>query len=125
MSVWVKKKIKIDEYFARVANTLLKDEESARDNHVLACNLFTDFFRNMVFGLCSVSTLINVALSRVSFPCLVLSHSPDCVGCFANHITAISAYTLSCNTDICLWKKATKLIYSLITLSTYWTDSAH
>ena len=24
--------------FARLANTLLKDEESARDNHVLACN---------------------------------------------------------------------------------------
>jgi len=23
---------------ARLANTLLKDEESARDNHVLACN---------------------------------------------------------------------------------------
>jgi len=31
--------------FARLANTLLKDEESARDNHVLACNceIFTDF----------------------------------------------------------------------------------
>ena len=31
--------------FARLANTLLKDEESARDNHVLACNfgqIFTD-----------------------------------------------------------------------------------
>ena len=25
-------------HFARRANTLLKDEESARDNHVLACN---------------------------------------------------------------------------------------
>ena len=24
--------------FARLANTLLKDEESARDNHVVACN---------------------------------------------------------------------------------------
>ena len=24
--------------FARLADTLLKDEESARDNHVLACN---------------------------------------------------------------------------------------
>ena len=24
--------------FAHLANTLLKDEESARDNHVLACN---------------------------------------------------------------------------------------
>jgi len=25
-------------HFARLANTLLKDEESARDIHVLACN---------------------------------------------------------------------------------------
>jgi len=25
-------------HFARLANTLLKDVESARDNHVLACN---------------------------------------------------------------------------------------
>jgi len=25
-------------HFARLANTLLKDEENARDNHVLACN---------------------------------------------------------------------------------------
>jgi len=25
-------------HFACLANTLLKDEESARDNHVLACN---------------------------------------------------------------------------------------
>ena len=25
-------------HFARLANTLLKDEESARDNHVFACN---------------------------------------------------------------------------------------
>jgi len=25
-------------HFARLTNTLLKDEEGARDNHVLACN---------------------------------------------------------------------------------------
>jgi len=25
-------------HFVRLASTLLKDEESARDNHVLACN---------------------------------------------------------------------------------------
>jgi len=25
-------------HFARLVNTLLKDEESAEDNHVLACN---------------------------------------------------------------------------------------
>ena len=32
--------------YARLASTLLKDEESARDNHVLACKfakIFTDF----------------------------------------------------------------------------------
>ena len=28
-------------HFARLANTLLIDEESARDNHVLACNFAT------------------------------------------------------------------------------------
>jgi len=26
-------------HFARLATTLLEDEESARDNHVLACNV--------------------------------------------------------------------------------------
>ena len=31
-------------HFARLANTLLKDEESARDNHVLARNLPVIFF---------------------------------------------------------------------------------
>jgi len=31
-------------HFARLANTLLKDEESARDNHVLACN-FAKYFK--------------------------------------------------------------------------------
>jgi len=31
-------------HFARLANTLLKDEESARYNHVLACN-FTNIYR--------------------------------------------------------------------------------
>ena len=30
-------------HFARLANTLLKDEESARDNHVLACNFATKY----------------------------------------------------------------------------------
>jgi len=29
-------------HFARVVNTLLKDGESARDNHILACN-FTKY----------------------------------------------------------------------------------
>ena len=31
-------------HFVRLANTLLKDEESARYNHVLACN-FTNIYR--------------------------------------------------------------------------------
>jgi len=33
-------------HIARLANTLLNDEESARDNHVLACNFATDFKKN-------------------------------------------------------------------------------
>jgi len=44
-------------HFVRLANTLLKDEESARDNHVLACNVakyspikkFTDGLSNRPF----------------------------------------------------------------------------
>jgi len=44
-------------HFARLANTLLKNEESARDNHVLACNFskylpvkkFTDRLSNKSF----------------------------------------------------------------------------
>jgi len=35
---------------ARLANTLLKDEESARDNHVFACN----FANEQGFGLVKV-----------------------------------------------------------------------
>jgi len=34
----VKRILKIPPYLARLANTLLKGKESARDNHVLACN---------------------------------------------------------------------------------------
>ena len=44
VSIWQSYKQERDclMHFALLANTLLKDEESARDNHVLACN-FTDF----------------------------------------------------------------------------------
>ena len=35
-------------HFARLANTLLKDEESARDNHVLACN-FAKYSSILIF----------------------------------------------------------------------------
>jgi len=45
-------------HFARLANTLLKDEESARGNHVLACNFAkylpiknTDRLSNKLFSL--------------------------------------------------------------------------
>jgi len=39
MNIWQSYKQERDclMHFARLANTLLKDEESARDNHVLAC----------------------------------------------------------------------------------------
>ena len=44
VSIWQSYKQEHDclMHFALLTNTLLKDEESARDNHVLACN-FTDF----------------------------------------------------------------------------------
>jgi len=35
-------------HFARLANTLLKDEESARDNHVYACN-FAKYMHRFYF----------------------------------------------------------------------------
>jgi len=33
-------------HFARLANTLLKDEENARDNHVFACNFADTDIKN-------------------------------------------------------------------------------
>ena len=63
---------KSDIYFARLANTLLKDEESACDNHVFACstcacsltlpNIYrlknsTHILRNKPFLICSLTTL--------------------------------------------------------------------
>jgi len=54
-------------HLARLANTLLKDEESARDNHVFACNfnqIFIDFkffftlrLSNKPFLICLLTTL--------------------------------------------------------------------
>jgi len=35
-------------HFARLTNTLLKDEESARDNHVFACN-FAEYLPILIF----------------------------------------------------------------------------
>jgi len=37
-------------HFARLAKTLLNDEESARDNHVLACN-FAKYLSILIFLL--------------------------------------------------------------------------
>jgi len=36
-------------HFARLTNTLLKDEETARDNHALACN-FAKYSKNIFFA---------------------------------------------------------------------------
>jgi len=41
-------------HFARLANTLLKDEESARDSHVLVCN--TDRLSNKPFLIWLLTT---------------------------------------------------------------------
>jgi len=40
MNIWqnYKQELGCLMHFARLVNTLLKDEESARDNHVFACN---------------------------------------------------------------------------------------
>jgi len=55
------KEFKIGEYLAKLkANTLLKDEESARDNHGLACNfapILFFFTRRQNFGHESVAPL--------------------------------------------------------------------
>jgi len=61
LSLRVKKKFKIGEYVAklqartwlsrallRLANTLLKDEESARNNHAFACN-FAKYLPILIF----------------------------------------------------------------------------
>jgi len=49
-------------HFARLTNTLLKDEESARDNRVLACN-YAKYSRILFFLL--TDTTIN--LSQVGY----------------------------------------------------------
>ena len=67
LSVWVKNTLKSVNiwqsykqehgylmHFARLANTLLKDEESARDNHVLACKFpsmdWKTNFKSFIYG---------------------------------------------------------------------------
>ena len=80
-------KIEASCYFVRLANTLLKDRESARDNHVLACNsakysliliFFTRRLNNKPFLICLLithHTLNNVA----TLPCNLSS-----MACFAD-----------------------------------------
>jgi len=40
-------------YFVRLANTLLKDEESARDNHLFACNFakYSQTLKHLIDGV--------------------------------------------------------------------------
>jgi len=57
--------------FARLANTLLKDEESARDNHVLVCNFakYSPFlkFRCLVNkGMMGVNSCLRLLSERRS-----------------------------------------------------------
>ena len=93
------KKIKIGEYsqsykqergclvhFAYLANTLLNDEESARDNHVLACNSakylpiknFTDRLSNKPFLVWLLTTHRTLICSYTT-PCNLSS-----MACFAD-----------------------------------------
>jgi len=53
-------------HFARLANTLLKDEESAQDNHVLACN--TDRLSNKPFFIWLLTTASHVQYAA-TLPC--------------------------------------------------------
>ena len=50
-------------HFARLANTLLKDEESARDNHIFACN-FAKYLPILIFLFCFAD--INVSQGSVA-----------------------------------------------------------
>jgi len=45
-------------HFAHLATTLLKDEEGARDNYVLACNIAKYFFLNFTHRLSNKPFLI-------------------------------------------------------------------
>jgi len=75
-------------HFARLANTLLKDGESARDNHVLASNLarvFTDFnffftlrLSNKLFLIWSLTTLPHLKCAT-TLPCNL-----SLMACFAD-----------------------------------------
>jgi len=49
-------------HFARLANTLLKDEESACDNHVLSCNFakYSPILKNFTRRLSSKPFLIRL-----------------------------------------------------------------
>jgi len=53
-------------HFVRLATTLLQDEESARDNHVLACS-FTKYSPINFFSLTNSSKNLSRNLSLIAF----------------------------------------------------------
>ena len=77
-------------HFACLANALLKDEESARDNHVFACNLkffqiFTDLKKSFTFGLSNKPFLIWLLTTPTHFKYAVtLLCNLSLMACFAD-----------------------------------------
>jgi len=73
-------------HFARLTNTLLKDEESARDNHVFACN-FPKYSPILFFFTCTLSNKPFLIWLLTTRPHLKYSATLPCnlslMACFA------------------------------------------
>ena len=91
---------------AHLANTLLKDEESARDNNVIACNLpniyqlkkFTDRLSNKPFLIWLLTTPPHLKYVA-TLPCNL-----SLMACFANiNISQVSVATYARCGWICLY----------------------
>ena len=96
LSLWVKKNwnrwmkaksVVVSCIFAHQANTLLKDEESVRDNHVLACNYakYSPIFKKITHRLSNKSFFILLLTTRphlkyvATLPCNL-----SLIACFAD-----------------------------------------
>jgi len=56
-------------HFVRMANTLLKDGESAQDNHVLACNFAKHLqFKKKFSSTDSAINLLNLVINNPTTP---------------------------------------------------------
>ena len=112
MNIWQSYKQERDclEHFVRLANTPLKDEKSARDNHVLACNFakyspifFTRRLSNKPFfnlvvnntphlksvAILSCNLLLKACFADVNVSQRSVATYARCDGTFNIHLTAI------------------------------------